>query len=147
MTYPVLLRMKSASDNGDGEPTVIASTVPGELRIDGEKYILSYDEILEDEGDSSVLSQHIELIMTADCVEMHRTGDINTVMVFKRNRRFEGTYQTPFGAMTMGILASKVVTDLRPDGGSFDLQYQLDTQGMFASLLTMSASWTVQGAC
>ena len=56
-------------------------------------------------------------------------------MVFQQGRRFEGSYQTPYGALAMGVYPTHV--RYRVDDqltGEVDLTYQLDLQGQFAAM-------------
>ena len=68
-------------------------------------------------------------------VTMERHGAFATSMVFEKGCRFEGSYDTPYGALDMGVYATQVkyrVDD--EDNGEVNLQYQLDLQGQFAAM-------------
>lgn len=131
----VVVTIHSASKNDIGEmeePIRLMTT--GELVRSPGGYVLRYEESQTDEGDGTVLTQEILLMMQPGRVSMTRLGAFGTSMVFVKDRRFEGVYHTPYGDMDMAIFATQVSMDLSDDKGSLFLEYQLDMQGGFVSM-------------
>lgn len=131
----VVVTIHSASKNDIGEmeePIRLMTT--GELMRTPDGYLLRYQESQTDEGDGTVLTQEILLLMQSGRVSMTRLGPFGTSMVFVKDRRFEGVYHTPYGDMDMAIFATQVSMELAEDKGSVFLEYQLDMQGGFVSM-------------
>ena len=122
------------------EPIRLMTT--GTLEQRGEEYILIYEESQTDEGTGAIMTQEIELSMQPGRVTMTRKGDFGTSMVFVKDRRFEGAYRTPYGDLDMAVYATQVSCRLSPAEGHVRLQYQLDMQGMYASMHTMELTYT-----
>lgn len=138
----VLVRLAGAAKNDRGEteePICLMTT--GELKPTPSGYVLRYQESQTDEGDGSVLTQDIILMMQPGRVSMTRLGDFGTSMVFVKDRRFEGVYRTPYGDMDMALFATQVNVNLGEDHGSVYLEYQLDIQGGYASMHTMQLEY------
>lgn len=101
--------------------------------LSGEKGAWRIDYV-ETEPDSQ--KSQVTLTMDKGVVTMQRMGAFSSSMVFEKGRRFEGSYQTPYGALEMGIYATQVryrVEDKDPSG-EIKLQYQLDLQGQYAAM-------------
>ena len=74
------------------------------------------------------------MTMDKGVVTMMRDGAYGTNMVFEKGYRYESSYQTPFGALDMGIYPTHVNYDVGEDGnGEVNLKYQLDIQGQYTS--------------
>lgn len=135
---PVLLTMTGSARNERGEaeePVKLMTT--GVLKPSASGYMLRYQESQTDEGDGSVMTQDIILLMQPGRVTMTRLGDFGTSMVFVKDRRFEGVYHTPYGDLDMALFATQVSVSLAPDHGSVSLEYQLDLQGNYVSMHTL----------
>lgn len=91
---------------------------------------LRYNETAPDTG----VSHHVTVSMDEGVVTMHRDGSFGTAMVFEKGHRFEGKYQTPFGAIDMGVYATKVNYHVAEGIGEVNLQYQLDLSGQYAAM-------------
>ena len=53
----------------------------------------------------------------------------------EQGRRFEGSYQTPYGALAMGVYPTHVKYRVDDEAtGEVNLTYQLDLQGQFAAM-------------
>lgn len=138
----VLVTLYGAAKNEQGEvETPIRLMTRGELSAAPEGYILNYEESQTDEGDGSVLTQQIMLLLQPGRVSMNRLGPFGTSMVFVKDRRFEGVYHTPYGDMDMALFATQVSVDAHEDHGSVYLEYQLDLQGGFASMHTLKLEY------
>lgn len=118
-------------DNEKSEPIRLLTT--GTLSGADDAWRIDYTETQPDD-------QAHQVVLTLDkgVVTMQRMGAFSTSMVFEKGHRFEGNYYTPYGALDMGVFATRVKYDVdRENGGEVDLQYQLDLQGQFASVQTL----------
>ncbi|QHI72107.1 DUF1934 domain-containing protein [Aminipila terrae] len=74
------------------------------------------------------------LKLMGDTIKMKRFGDsvgLDTVIEFQKGRRYEGFYDTPFGAIEMEVLTNDLVNNLTPDGkGSIDIDYHVSLKGL-----------------
>lgn len=138
----VLVTLYGASKNDIGEmEEPIRLMTKGELVRTPGGYVLRYEESQTDEGDGSVMTQEILLMMEPGRVSMTRLGPFGTSMVFVKGQRFEGVYHTPYGDMDMAIFATQVKVELGEDKGSVMLEYQLDMQGGFVSMHTLQLEY------
>lgn len=84
-------------------------------------------------------------------VRMKRFGSgviMDTVMEFRKGKRFNSLYETPFGAVPMEILTNKIVNDLEPEEakGRLFIDYEISLKGLSEtrSLLNIEVSPTQQ---
>ena len=70
-------------------------------------------------------------------VTMSREGVYHTSMIFSQGNRYEGSYNTPYGALDMGVDPTQVKYKVDDDRGEVLLKYQLDIGGQFASMREM----------
>ena len=61
-----------------------------------------------------------------ECVTMMRTGQVNTQMVFQEGRRHLSMYNTPYGAMTIGVNTRHLFAELGEDGGEIEIDYNIE---------------------
>ena len=59
-------------------------------------------------------------------VTMLRTGQVNTQMVFQEGRRHLAMYNTPYGAMTVGVNTRHLYAELGEDGGEIEIDYNIE---------------------
>lgn len=140
----VTLLGAAKNDQGEAEEPIRLITT-GELKKTPSGYMLRYQESQTDDGDGSVLTQDILLMMQPGRVNMTRLGPFGTSMVFVKDRRFEGVYHTPYGDMGMALFATQVDVDLHDEQGSVYLEYQLEMQGNYVSMHTMQLAYQTSG--
>ncbi|MCK5129931.1 MAG: DUF1934 domain-containing protein [Clostridiales bacterium] len=99
---------------------------------------LEYDEskVLGLEG--SVTSIEVD----GDTVSLMRSGSTTTHMIMRKGEKCLNHYQTPFGAVEMGIFPLQVKCDMDQNHGELNLTYQLDVEGTYASLNQLKVSYT-----
>ena len=61
-----------------------------------------------------------------DSVCILREGQVNSQMVFEEGRRHLTMYNTPYGAMAIGVNTRKMKVDLDETGGSIEIDYALE---------------------
>lgn len=143
----VLVTLSGAGKNDRGEmDDAVRLMTTGELTPALGGYMLRYQESQTDEGDGTVMTQDILLMMQPGRVSMTRLGAFGTTMVFVKDSRFEGVYHTPYGDMDMALYPTQVNVNLGPDKGSVFLEYQLDMQGGFVSMHTLQLEYVASDA-
>lgn len=74
------------------------------------------------------------LKLKGDTIRMKRIGDnvgLDTVIEFQKGCRYEGFYDTPFGAIEMEVLTNDLINNLTPEGkGSIDIDYDISLKGL-----------------
>ena len=108
--------------------------------------MLEYTESQQDEETGEITTAQVTLSMEKNRVTMTRNGDYSNTMVFVPEQRFEGVYQTPYGAMDMAVFSRRVRCDIGDRKGSVHLKYQLDIQGAYASSNELHLEYTENGS-
>ena len=74
------------------------------------------------------------LKLKGDTIRMKRIGDnvgLDTVIEFQKGCRYEGFYDTPYGAIEMEVLTNDLINNLTPEGkGSIDIDYHISLKGL-----------------
>ena len=147
---PVIVTLQSYSRGEHGEKEQpVKLMCHGKLKPTVDGCMLRYQEVQQDDTGVTVSTDVILNIQQKDGprVTMTRMGDYGTTMVFVKDRRFEGAYHTPFGDLELALFATQVNVNLRDDGGSVHLEYQLDVQGNYAAVQSIDVTWTAEAAC
>ena len=105
----------------------------GELTGEDDSFRLTYTETQSDTAET----HNITFTMEDGVVTMSREGDYHTSMIFSQGNRFEGSYNTPYGALEMGVFPTQVKYTVDNARGEVLLKYQLDIQGQYASMREM----------
>ena len=61
-----------------------------------------------------------------DRVTLLRVGEVNSQMVFEEGRRHLSMYDTPYGALSVGINTRKMRAELDARGGSIEIDYAIE---------------------
>lgn len=126
----VLLSVTGLAKNQEAEDEAVHLLTTGTLfgRLDA--WRLDYVETQPDSQESAVT-----LTLGGGVVTMQRRGDFATSMVFEKGCRFEGSYDTPYGSLDMGVFPTLVRYCVDEEAnGEVKLKYQLDLQGQFAAM-------------
>ena len=70
---------------------------------------------------------------TPDEVIISREGTVRNRMVFVQGKKNVFLYETPYGAMTMGIDTHSITSTLGPTGGQLDIDYTLSFDQVMVS--------------
>lgn len=82
-------------------------------------------------------SDQVTFSMKNGVVTMLREGEMSTSMIFSQGNRYEGSYNTPYGALEMGVFPTQVRYNVNDARGEVVLKYQLDIQGQYSSMREM----------
>ena len=117
----------------DASDSVIEFTTPGKFSTRGGITRITYEEteLSGFEGCRTYLT------ITGDKLKMQRKGKTlaeDSIMEFEKGRRYEGSYETPYGSVAMEILTNEI--DVRnPEKISID--YSLALKGLMESRNTL----------
>jgi len=68
-----------------------------------------------------------------DRVVLQRGGGYSGDMIFSENQKHHFLYETPLGAITMGIDTHSIKKNLRDDGGSLEIRYDIEVDNVSVS--------------
>ena len=108
---------------GCSEPEVTELVTRGTLHMDDNRNVtLVYQEseLTGLEGTQTTIQ------VEPQSVTLLRQGEVNSQMVFQEGRRHLSLYNTPYGALTMGISTRKMKVDLDETGGSIEISYAME---------------------
>lgn len=105
----------------------------GELSGEEDSWKLRYIETQPDSAET----HKVTFTMQDGVVTMSREGAYHTSMIFSQGNRYEGSYNTPYGALDMGVYPTQVKYKVDDARGEVLLKYQLDIGGQFASMREM----------
>ena len=106
----------------DGENDEYELTTVGKYVKKGEKYYISYEgsELTGYEGTTTTLK------IIDGCVSMIRFGKAATQMIFEKEKKYVGHYETPLGALSVGVTTNSITVDIDENGGEIDLDYMIE---------------------
>ncbi|WP_165445310.1 DUF1934 domain-containing protein [Bacilliculturomica massiliensis] len=116
----------------DEEEDVLEFMTEGQLYEKGDSLYVMYRE----SEFSGMEGCTTSLKITGDKVRMKRYGaslPLDTVIEFEKGKRFEGYYDTPYGAIEMEVLTNTVENHLQesPDGrGTLAIDYHISLRGL-----------------
>jgi len=134
---PILISLDAQSTT-DGKPEdTLRLITSGTLIERAGETVIRYEESLDEQEPP----QKIELTVRDDVITMSRHGTVDADMVFRKGRRYESQYRTPYGVMDMALYCTKASFTRANGGGELALQYQLDLGGQFAAMHDMRLHW------
>jgi len=78
-------------------------------------------------------------------VTLTREGSVNSQMLFQKGRKHVFLYDTPFGAMTMGVDTQQLRTETDEHGGKLDIVYNVDVDNVLLGRNTFRIDWKEVG--
>lgn len=105
----------------DGEENSYELTTVGNYTKKGDKYYISYEgsEITGYEDSRTTLK------VKRDSVSMIRFGKSSAQMIFEKNRKYSGFYNTPYGGLSVDVTTRDLKVDIDDNGGEFSLDYYI----------------------
>ena len=111
----------------DGESETVEQTVSGELTALATGWRLTYPE------DASCPDRLTTLLIAPDRVILTRPDPGRTRLIMERGRHHDGTYDTGFGILPLGLYTDTVETALTAAGGTVYVAYTIDQNGQTVS--------------
>ena len=125
----VIISIKGKQSYEDAEDETIEMVTEGRLEEDGSAgFTLSYQESELTGLEGTLTTFQIE----KDRITLMRVGEVNSQMVFEEGRRHLSMYNTPYGAIEIGINTSHLMTDLHDRGGDIEIDYAIEVDHAMA---------------
>ena len=122
MEKDVVISIKGIQKYENTDPDVIELVTAGRLTRVGESYTLSYQES-ELTGLEGTLTT---IQVDGEQVTLMRAGECTSPMVFQEGRRHLSMYNTPYGAMAIGVNTRHLLADLTDQGGDIEIDYAIE---------------------
>lgn len=123
MERNVIISIQGKQSFPQSDPEIIELVTEGKLEDRGEAGILlSYQEseVTGLEGTRTTIQ------VEPRRVTLMRTGTVNSQMVFEEGRRHQSLYNTPYGALEIGLHTRKIRASLDHRGGDVTIYYALE---------------------
>ena len=128
MEKDVVISIKGMQNYEGALPDVVELVTQGRLAREGERYTLSYQES-ELTGLSGTLTT---IRVDGPEVTLMRVGEFNSQMVFQEGRRHLSMYNTPYGAMSIGVNTRHLLAELTDQGGDIEVDYTIEVDHAMA---------------
>ncbi len=122
MEKDVIISIKGTQKYDGGEPGAVELVTAGRLAQDEAGYTLSYQESELTGLEGTMTTIQVE----GEQVTLMRVGEFNTQMVFREGRRHLSMYNTPYGAMSVGVNTRHLLADLSDKGGDIEIDYAIE---------------------
>ena len=129
MEKDVVISIKGMQQYVDSDPDTIELVTAGRLHREGESYTLSYQESELTGLDGTLTTIQVE----GEQVTLMRVGEFNAQMVFQEGRRHLSMYNTPYGAMAIGVNTRHLLAELDDHGGNIEIDYCIEVDHAVAS--------------
>ena len=128
MEKEVVISIKGIQKYEGALPDVVELVTEGRLAREGDSYTLSYQES-ELTGLEGTLTT---IQVDREQVTLMRVGEFNSQLVFQEGRRHLSMYNTPYGAMTIGVNTRHLLADLNDQGGDIEVDYSVEVDHAMA---------------
>ncbi|MGM9608272.1 MAG: DUF1934 domain-containing protein [Oscillospiraceae bacterium] len=122
MEQNVILSIRGQQIIDNEEPEVTELVTEGTLSRSGEGYTLRYQESELTGLEGTQTTFQIE----KGRVTLLREGQVNSQMVFEEGRRHLSMYDTPYGALSIGINTRRMKVKLGETGGDIEIDYAIE---------------------
>ncbi len=122
MAQEVMISVKGIQQFDAADKDSIELVTRGSLDREGGMLTLQYEESELTGLEGTLTTIQVE----PERVTMLRTGQVNTQMVFQEGRRHLSMYNTPYGAMTVGVNTRHLYAELGDDGGEIEIDYNIE---------------------
>lgn len=128
MEKDVIISIKGMQKYEDSDPDTIELVTEGRLMRDDSGYTLTYQESELTGLEGTLTTIQVE----GEQVTLMRVGEVNAQMVFQQGRRHLSMYNTPYGAMAVGVNTRHLLTNLDDQGGDIEIDYAIEIDHMIA---------------
>ena len=128
MEKEVLISIKGMQKYEGTPPDVMELVTKGRLARDGEGYTLSYQESELTGLEGTLTTIQVE----GEQVTLMRVGEFNSQLVFQEGRRHLSMYNTPYGAMAIGVNTRHLLASLNDQGGDIEVDYTIEVDHALA---------------
>ena len=128
MEKDVVISIKGMQKYEDADPDTIELVTEGRLTRDETGYTLTYQESELTGLEGTLTTIQVE----GEQVTLMRAGEFNAQMVFQEGRRHLSMYNTPYGAMAIGVNTRHLLADLNDHGGDIEIDYAIEVDHAIA---------------
>ena len=129
MTDNVIISIKGKQLYAESSPEEMELVTSGTLKRDGAGgYTVSYQESELTGLEGTTTRLHIR----GGQVTLLREGSINSQMVFEEGRRHLSMYETPYGALSIGVNTKRMRSTLGEAGGDLEIDYAIEIDNLVA---------------
>ena len=129
MTDNVIISIKGKQLYAESSPEEMELVTAGTLKRDGAGgYTVSYQETELTGLEGTTTRLHIR----GRQVTLLREGSINSQMVFEEGRRHLSMYETPYGALSIGVNTRRMRSTLGEAGGDLEIDYAIEIDNLIA---------------
>lgn len=124
MVKDVLISIRGTQKMQGDEPQTIELMTAGTLQRKDGGFLVRYveSEVTGMEGVDTTFE------VQQGRITLRRAGAVNSTMVFEVGKKNESLYDMGFGALLIGVNASRIESDLHDDGGSFAFDYAIEIE-------------------
>lgn len=122
MEKAVIISIKGTQKYENAPTDTMELVTQGWLSRDAAGYILSYQESEVTGLEGTLTTFQIE----PERVTLLRVGEFNSQMVFEEGRRHLSMYETPYGAMAVGVNTRHLLAELDENGGDIEIDYAIE---------------------
>lgn len=129
MTDNAIISIKGRQLYAESSPDEVELVTSGTLKRDGAGgYIVSYAETELTGLEGTTTRLHVD----GGRVTLLREGNVNSQMVFEEGRRHLSMYETPYGALSIGINTRRMRSTLGEAGGDLEIDYAIEIDNLIA---------------
>ena len=128
MGKEVVISIKGIQKYEGALPDVVELVTEGRLAREGDSYTLSYQES-ELTGLEGTLTT---IQVDGSQVTLLRVGEFNAQLVCQEGRRHLSVYNTPYGAMSVGVHTRHLLAELNDQGGDIEVDYEIEVDHAMA---------------
>ena len=128
MEENVIISIKGSQLYEGQAPDVTELVTGGTLRREKEGYTIAYQETELTGLEGTTTKLRIE----GPKVTLLRQGSVNSQMVFEVGRKHLSMYETPYGALAVGIETRRMKNPVDEAGGELEIDYAIEIDNLLA---------------
>jgi len=125
----VMISIKGTPVSAESENESFELMTDGEYSHEGETSTFSYVESELTGVDGMLTTFNVE----PNRVTLKRGNGMIGDMIFSENQKHHFLYETPFGSILMGIDTHSIKENMRDDGGSLEIRYDIEVDNISVS--------------
>ena len=128
MEENVIISIKGSQLYEGQDPDVTELVTAGTLRREQEGYTIAYQETELTGLEGTTTKLRIE----GPRVTLLRQGSVNSQMIFEVGRKHLSMYETPYGALAVGIETRRRKNTVDEAGGDLEIDYAIEIDNLLA---------------
>ena len=128
MEENVIISIKGSQLYKGQDPDVTELVTAGTLRREQEGYTIAYQETELTGLEGTTTKLRIE----GPRVTLLRQGSVNSQMIFEVGRKHLSMYETPYGALAVGVETRRLKNTVDEAGGDLEIDYAIEIDNLLA---------------